>query len=173
MEYDPELCYCPKCNDEYRAGIELCAACGVALLTGKDMLLRHQAEISRLTNRRGALKEDDELIAIQKGPLGDLSRLQKRLEAERIGTMLKGDESACGKGCCPSVFFLLVRRDDARDALNIVEAEHIRLTGLSSQELVRSDAVFDPQREAAACPACGHVFETSRTECPECGLCFA
>ena len=173
MEFDPELCYCPQCKDEYRAGIERCAVCGVLLLSGSVMLARHQEQMNRFANRRGPLMEGEELIAIQKGPLGDLSRLQKLLENEKIGTLLKGDDSACGKGCCPSVFFLLVRREDSLDALAIIEVEHRRLTGLSGHDCHHTDAVFDPEREATVCPACGQTFKTSQTECPECGLCFA
>lgn len=173
MEFDPELCYCPQCKDEYRAGIARCAACGVQLLSGSAMLVRHQEQINRFATRRGPLMEDDELIAIQKGPLGDLSRLQNLLERERIGTLLKGDDSACGKGCCPSVFLLLVRREDVHDAMAMIEAEHRRLTGLHDHACQHTDAVFDPEREATVCPACGHSFKTSQTECPECGLCFA
>jgi len=36
---DPELNYCPECDEEYRADIKMCADCGVALVSGGEKIV--------------------------------------------------------------------------------------------------------------------------------------
>ena len=40
---EPDLKYCPKCDDEYRAEIEKCATCGIELITGLQKIEREEA----------------------------------------------------------------------------------------------------------------------------------
>lgn len=169
---DPELKYCPQCNDEYRAEIEQCAACEVLLITGAQRLESEKARQEQMATRKGELTPEDEVVVIERGSLHDLKRLEDLLAAERIGTRLIGDENSCSKNCCPSTFFLQVRREDAPAALELLAAEHHRLTGLDLADNAHTDAVFNPYAAEANCPACGCCFSTSSTTCPDCGLSF-
>lgn len=170
---DPDLKYCPKCNDEYRAEIENCAACSIALITGRQKIAMAEAQKKKLASRVSHISPEDDLVPLQRGPLTDMRHLANLLSAENIGALLVGDEKSCGKSCCPTVYTLLVKREDGLESLQIVEAEHRRTTGLEGQHYPDSDAVFNPAASEACCPACGHSFSTTETACPDCGLSFA
>ncbi len=171
--YDPELKYCPKCKDEYRADIQNCAACNITLLTGIEMADFAENSSAARQNRKGALTHDDDIVTIHKGTLADMRALEPELQKERIGYLIAGDEpNGCGKGCCASNFYLQIRREDARDAFAIIEKHFARSTGLSDFDLSHADTVYNPDAGQAVCPACGFTFQTSTNTCPECGLCF-
>jgi ribosomal protein L37E len=167
---DPDLKYCLECNDEYRAEIEKCAACGIGLITGLQKIAMEEERQKLLEGRCADLSPDDDLVAIRRGPLTDMRHLSDLLNGENIGTLLAGDENSCSKNCCPSVYNLLVKREDGMDALHIVEEEHKRVTGLEQHECFNGDAVFNPHANEAQCPACGHSFPTTHTTCTDCGL---
>ncbi len=173
MRYDEDLKYCPQCQDEYRADIEKCAACAVALLSGAEMQERLNRSLQARNSRRGALTVDDDIVTIHKGPLADLQKFEKAFAAENIGMMIVGDEGGCNKGCCPSTFFLQVRREDAQDAYAMVQEDFQKITSLEDHDTSHCHAVFSQDASHANCPACGFEFETSTTTCPDCGLCFA
>lgn len=171
--YDPELKYCPKCKDEYRADIENCAACGIELLTGEAMADYVNNSLKKRQSRKGDLTPDDDIVTIHKGTLADMRCLEQDLQEEHIGYLIAGDEpGGCGQGCCASNFYLQVRREDAGDAFTIIEKQFSRTTGLNDFDLSNVDSVFNPDAGMAVCPACGFTFQTSTTTCPECGLCF-
>jgi len=167
-----DLKYCPQCNDEYRAEIEKCAACGVVLITGAQKIEMEEQRRRKLANRTSELSPDDDLVIIRRGPLAEMRHFTDLLDGENIGTLLVGDEKSCGQSCCPTVYSILVKREDGLDALKIVEEEHKRVTGLMHHELSGADAVFNPEADEACCPACGHTFPTTETACPDCGLSF-
>ena len=169
---DPELKYCPKCEDEYRAEIETCASCRIQLITGNDKLVMEEARKQRLTGRRGELTPEDDIVTIHGGQLNDIRHIEELLAVERIGTLVIGDDKSCGKGCCPSTYYLQVRREDALDALGIIKAEHKRVTALDHHDNSHADSVYDDKADEATCPACGHTFSTKAATCPDCGLCF-
>jgi hypothetical protein len=169
---EPDLKYCPECNDEYRAEIEKCAACGIDLITGLQKIKLEEKRTKRLEGRSVELNPDDDLAAIRRGPLADMRHLSDMLNGESIGTLLAGDENSCSKNCCPSVYNLLVKREDGMEALQIIEDEHKRVTGLAQHKNTNGDAVFNPHESEAQCPACGHSFPTTQTTCPDCGLSF-
>lgn len=169
---DPELKYCPQCNDEYRAEIERCAECGVALLSGADMLAVVNRANERKNSRSGEIGPDEDIVAIHKGQLNEIRAMEPELRAENIGYLITGEGSSCKKGCCPSTFLLQVRRPDAPDAFAVVQAHLERTTALNHHDLSSCDTVFNPEAGLATCPACGFEFQTTTTTCPDCGLCF-
>ena len=169
---EPDLKYCPKCDDEYRAEIEKCATCGIDLITGLQKIEREEALREKLASRAGDLSPDDDLVALRRGSLTDMRHLANLLNDMKIGTLLAGDEKSCGKGCCPSVYTLLVKMEDGMESQHIIEEEHRRTTALEELHHPVSDAVFDPNSVMACCPACGHSFPTTETACPDCGLTF-
>jgi uncharacterized Zn ribbon protein len=168
---DPELKYCPKCKDEYRAEIIVCAACEATLLTGLEMLARQREGEGKRSSRKGSLTETDDLVAVRRGPLGELRAYEQLLKAEGIATLMAGDEKSCGKGCCAGNFDLVVRREDAAEAVKLIEAEIRRTAQIDIGSACHHDAVFHDEAVETTCPACGHKFPPS-PECPDCGLCF-
>jgi hypothetical protein len=170
---DPELKYCPSCHDEYRAEIEQCAACEVVLITGAQKMALEKKRQENMSRRKGELAPEDEVVAIERGSLHDLKRLEDLLAAERIGTRLIGDEQSCSKSCCPSHFYLQVRKEDAVDALQLLARDHQRTTGLDAGCHAHGEEVYNPHAGEAICPACGFRFSTSAATCPDCGLCFS
>jgi uncharacterized Zn ribbon protein len=169
---DPELKYCPKCKDEYMPHAEKCAACEIELVSGNFLLEQQKEKERKFTARGQGLSEDDDLVIIHKGSMVEMKHLQELFEAERISSLIIGDDQSCGKGCCPSTFFMQIRKEDAPDAFMIIKAEHHKQTGLDEHDTTLADAAFDPDAEQVMCPACGHNFEPSVTTCPDCGLCF-
>jgi hypothetical protein len=167
---DPELKYCPQCDDEYMPEIVQCAACGVELITGRmkiDMLKEQERK------RAAAMEElspEDDLVSIRRGPLGEIKHLGNRLNDAMIATLIAGDENSCGKGCCPSTFYLQVRRQDAMEAMAVLQEEFRQTTALEDHDTSHVDNIFDTSASEANCPACGYAFPTTSTECPDCGL---
>lgn len=169
---EPELKYCPRCDDEYRAEIEKCAGCDVDLITGQQKIELEEERQRKLASRNGELSPDDDLVIARKGAVGDLRRLADFLEKENIGSLIAGDIKSCGKSCCPTVYNLHIKREDVNDAIPIIEEYHRRTTALAHHENSNDDTVFNPHAGEAKCPACGHTFPTSQTTCPDCGLSF-
>ena len=175
---EPDLKYCPECNDEYRADIEKCAACGVDLITGMQKIEMAEARQKKLESRTTELSPDDDLVAMRRGPLPEMRHLAALLDVENIGTAMIGDMKTCAKDrfgnstCCPSLYNLLVKKEDGMEALQIIEEDHKKTTALAHHENANGDAIFNPDAGEAQCPACGHAFPTTQTTCPDCGLSF-
>ena len=166
---EEDLQYCPRCNDEYRAGIAQCAACSTQLISGREML-----ELSRRKNG-GAPREitpEDELVDLIKGPVINIKNVQSMLRREGFPSITAGgDSSSCGKGCCGSEVKLQVRMADIREIMAIMAREHMQSTGLIDHGGY-IDSVYDQAAGAATCPACGCSFATTSNTCPDCGLSF-
>lgn len=174
MKYriDPELQYCPQCQDEYRAGIIACASCEVKLISGSKMLEAQQQKNKRMAERSMEITPDDELIDIIKGAVLNVKQVQIRLKSEGFPSIVAGDSNSCGKGCCGSEVRLQVRRKDIQDVMAFMAREHIQTTGLAEHDTSYADAVFDSSAMNTTCPACGCGFSPLNKICPDCGLCF-
>ena len=96
---DPELKYCPKCKDEYRAEIELCADCRVTLLSGADMLSATKSAEAKKNARKGEIVWSDDVVSIHKGALNELKAIEKELKAENIGVILSKEGGGCSGSC--------------------------------------------------------------------------
>jgi hypothetical protein len=169
---EPEMRYCPQCQDEYRPGILVCAACGVELLSGVQMQELLDRKRGRSAGRAAAITPEDELIDIIKGKIINVKSVQALLSREGIPSLIAGDSSSCGKGCGGTDVRLQVRKTDLPDAMAVLAREHVQTTGLTDHDTTLVDAVYDPEAGAATCPACGCTFSTANNTCPDCGLCF-
>jgi ribosomal protein L32 len=169
---DPDLQYCPSCNDEYRAEIHVCAACGIDLLSGEQMLAL-QAERDQPQNLQPLEVDSDEaLLTVRKGPVLQMKELQAYLLRRGLSS-LAVKESAASCGCQGAELLLQVRERDLGEVLAALEQEHRQSTGLSDHDTCFAGAVYNAAAPEAVCPACGCRFSTSSTICPDCGLCFA
>ena len=171
-----DLKYCPKCDDEYRAEIENCAACGIELITGQQKIELEEERKKKLENRVSELSPDDDLVNIRRGSLPEMRHISNLLNNERIGTLLVGDLKTCGKDRfgnvipTPTAYDLQVKMEDANETLHIIEEEHRKTTELDQYDSSHIDSIYNPQANEACCPACGHIFPTSEKNCPDCGL---
>ena len=174
MKYrvDPELKYCPQCNDEYRADIIECASCSVELLSGSQVLEIEEQNNSSQAARSMDIHPDDELVDIRKGAVLEIKQVQALLKREGFPSLVAGDSQSCGKGCCGTDVLLRVRRSDIDDIIPIFHREHISATGLHEHDMSHVDAVYNPSAGEATCPACGCSFTTRNMTCPDCGLHF-
>jgi hypothetical protein len=179
LDIDPEMQYCLKCNGEYMPEISTCAVCGLTLISGDEMLERHQAGRQQLASRKGALTPDDDIVTIFKSQLADVKRVELQLQKENIGTLVWGDKASCGKGCCGGgELELRVRREDAMAALAVIEADFKRQTASHEMQSAIADCVVDLGESENCCPACGCTFAMAHQQdvqaltCPDCGLCF-
>lgn len=169
---EPDLKYCPQCQDEYRADIVTCASCSVELLTGRQVLELEERKKASSAGRSMEIQEGDELVDIRKGAVLEIKQVQALLARQGFPTQVVSDSQSCGKGCCGTDVLLRARRIDLEEIYAIFQREHIAATALHEHDLSHADAVFNPAAGEATCPACGHSFPTKGESCPECGLCF-
>ncbi len=173
MRYtDPDLQYCPQCDEEYRADFEICASCNVKLISGRDKVTAEEEAKAKLESRSMEIGPEDEIVNIRKGPLADMKQLQALLVGNTIPSLVVGENSNCGKGCCGGDFFLQIKVSDSQEAIEVLAQEFKRTTALESHDLSTVHAVFDTGAASSTCPACGVSFSTSESTCPDCGLCF-
>jgi len=88
--------YCPQCGEAYRAEIETCASCSVALISGSEKLAALSPQEAAPSPRDMRISADDELVTIQEGKLGQLKPLQHLLKAAYIPSILAGDSTSKG-----------------------------------------------------------------------------
>jgi len=170
---DPELKYCPVCDDEYRADIKMCAVCAVELISGLEKIAAEETLIQKKAARSMELTADDDLVNIRKGPLLEMKNLQRILAREQIPALIAGEKkSNCGKGCCGTDMYLQIRREDGEEAMEVLAREFKRTTAIDHHDLSHVQSVYDQGARQTVCPACGFSFSTSNGTCPDCGLCF-
>jgi len=169
---EPDLQYCPQCNDEYRAGILQCVSCEVDLLSGSEMLARME-QANGGSKRSMEITAEDELVDIVKGQIINIKNLQSMLKSEGFPSIIAGDSNSCGKGCCGGgEVRLQIKAEDARGVMEVMAREHVHSTGLMDHDTSYVDSVYNTESVLATCPACGCKFATDTNTCPECGLCF-
>jgi len=170
-DIDPDLNYCPQCRDEYRADIAVCADCGVALVSGRQ-LLAHQAQLHEQQRSRSLVMDPDEpLLTVRKGPVMQIKELQTFLLRRGLPSLAVKEGGACG--CKGAELLLQVRASDQREVMAALAEEYRQSTGLEDHDTRYVGEVFDAQAAETVCPACGCCFATSNAVCPDCGLCFA
>lgn len=169
---EEDLMYCPNCREEYRADITTCADCGTDLVSGRDVLAAKGSVDARRQARMGDLRPEDDVVVVHQGQLNEIRPLEKVLQHENIGALVAGDDSGCGKGCCGTTLNLLVRREEAPEAYQLIQAELDRTRGLASHDMGSCEVVFDQNAQESECPACGFRFASTISTCPDCGLCF-
>lgn len=168
---DPTMYYCVNCNDEYMPEASKCGVCGAELISGEALLAQRQNEQAKLASRLGELTPADQIVTICRDEVYEVKRIEQLLKAENIGTLITGEESSCGKGCCGGRVELKVRVQDVQAAMAVIEADLDRTTA-SHEHKAFADYGFDQAAAEHTCPACGATFVVNGNTCPDCGLCF-
>jgi len=119
-----------------------------------------------------SLDDDPEIAIVMRGALADLQRASDRLGQHGIDSTIVRGETEDASGCCSTVLYLVVARDDRDGAFAVFDAEWKR--GLSEEQIAALEAasgiVIDPESPETTCPACLATFATGPGECPDCGL---
>ncbi len=95
---DPEIRYCPDCDDEYRAEIRQCASCNIPLISGAEKREHLRLRDLAFAGRSMDIAPQEERVALRQGKLRDLKPLRTLLTQERIPTLLAGEPAGSGKG---------------------------------------------------------------------------
>lgn len=169
---DPDLNYCPECEDEYRADFSTCAACGRDLVSGKE-LIALAANEGQEVSKPVIITGDDTLVVLSKGSLLDMKNMKRVLGEASVPALLAKDESDCGKGCCGVDMYLHIRSEDRQRAAAVLNSEFEKTTELNQYDLSTASAVFDQGAALTICPACGFQFMPTDSACSDCGLQFA
>lgn len=93
---DTDSNYCPECGEEYRAGFNTCADCGVALIAGTEKLAQLRQQDQGAQEYSMEISGADELVAIQSGKLGYLKPLQQVLKKAQVPSMLASGSASKG-----------------------------------------------------------------------------
>ncbi len=114
---------------------------------------------------------DSESILIGEIELTEAKRIRTILQSRGVFVELRSQADSCSsKNCKPSVEVYAAPGDIDAIKTFFQEEQDKALEGLSFG--AERHSVFDPTQAEATCPACGTVFSTDKTECPDCGLCF-
>jgi hypothetical protein len=111
-------------------------------------------------------------VLLGTAPVVIANRYKDLLAEQSIPLALAYNASTCKTGCSHTMEIWA----DAKDAEHVVafiqKDSSRNFAGLEFDPSVVNQ-VFDTSKDDAQCPACGTVFKTSASECPDCGLGFA
>ena len=93
---DTDSNYCPDCDQEYRAGFDTCADCGVPLISGVEKLATLRQHETGPPSYSMDISNDDELVTIQVGKLGYIKSLQHILKNEQVPSLLGSENASKG-----------------------------------------------------------------------------
>ena len=110
-----------------------------------------------------------DLVKIAVMGLNEAKDFQNLLEQVGISTQLNHDDQTCTRGCAVTVELMANESDVPKIQQIYTQQFNKLLQGLKFDPNV-VNSVYDTSQEEATCPACGHGFKTTETECPDCGL---
>ena len=112
-----------------------------------------------------------ELVKIAVMGLQEAKDLQKECQGLGADLVLNHNDQTCTRGCSVTVE-VHAHEKDIPVVQKVYTAKYQKsLKGLDF-DVETINSVYDPSAESATCPACGHEFSTSHSECPDCGLAF-
>ena len=112
-----------------------------------------------------------DLVKIAVMGLNEAKQFQKDCSAKGIELVLNHDDASCTRGCAVTVE-VHAKETDLPVVQEIYSSNYMKLLEGHDVDPETLNAVFDPSAESATCPACGHTFSTTNSECPDCGLMF-
>lgn len=124
------------------------------------------------TNCDATPLDDPDVAVVLRGNLADLQRAGDRLGQHGLESAVVREETTDAGGCCSARLYLVVAREDAAAAFDVLDADWRR--GLTAEQIAALEAasaiVNDPDAAETTCPACLTVFATGPADCPDCGL---
>jgi hypothetical protein len=93
---DADSNYCPDCGQEYRAGFDTCADCGIALISGVEKLEEVKRRDTGPSSYSMDISTDDDLVTIHTGKLGYIKSLQHILKNEQVPSLLASENASKG-----------------------------------------------------------------------------
>jgi len=129
-----------------------------------------------MTNQPGQessqdIRNDDAKVMLGTMPMREGEILRDRLAGVGVTVALAVNHASCTTGCAPS-YEVWVHPEDMPEVRSFMLADRAAKLADLGVDPAALDAVFDPSQAEATCPACGTVFPTTSSECPECGLGF-
>lgn len=102
-------------------------------------------------------------------PLTDAKTFQDDLLKDGIEIVLNHNEQTCTRGCSVTVEVLGYEKD-LESISKKYQDNYQQLTDGHDVNWEVANSVFDSNAAEATCPACGFLFSTAKSECPDCGL---
>jgi hypothetical protein len=113
-----------------------------------------------------------EKVLLGTAPIVNANRYKDLLAAKEIAIELAYNTSTCKTGCSHTME-IWAHPDDVAAVVALIKEDNSRnFAGLEFDSQLL-EQVFDPEKSEAQCPACGCVFATTASECPDCGLGFS
>ncbi len=113
-----------------------------------------------------------EKILLGRADLTEANRIKSRLLESDVIIELIHNKETCNLGCSITVEIWGDKKDIAKIDTFFREEREKLLDGFDINNS-HAEEIFDPEQKEATCPACGTLFETTISECPECGLVFS
>lgn len=113
----------------------------------------------------------NEMDLVKVGVMGLHEAKTFKQELEKLGVelVLNHNEQTCTRGCSITVE-ILAKESDLSQIQKMYQEKYEKLLEGLDVNVDQMNSVFDTSQSEAICPACGHNFSTSNTECPDCGL---
>ncbi|MEF9475784.1 MAG: hypothetical protein L0958_03660 [Candidatus Mariimomonas ferrooxydans] len=146
---------CPDCATEYFPHIENCADCDTALVLPEEVKKVQEGK------KRLKLKALESQVVIREADNKWIEELYNVLIEYGIPCSVTADPG-CKKGCSADTRQLLVSRQDAEKANELIEEYYTEVhpEARASKEMVSQ----------GKCPACAAHVGSDAVECPDCGL---
>ena len=112
-----------------------------------------------------------ELVKITIMPLHDAKDVQAQLKRKGVDLVFNHDDATCRSGCQATVEVYVEGTPENLKVVQEYFQDHYgKILKGHNINWEAMEAVFDPSKSEATCPACGANFSTKLTECPDCGL---
>ena len=119
------------------------------------------------------MTQESELVLLGESSFTEAKRLKALLAEIGIELHLASDPEKCTTQNCSPKLLLHAKSGDLPKIQEFFAAEKLKShSGLDFDRALVENAVFDPEKETATCPACATTFSTTQTACPDCGLVF-
>ena len=99
----------------------------------------------------------------------EAKKFQDNLKEDGVEILLNHNEQTCSRGCTVTVEVLGYEKDLEYISKNYNESHQKLLEGHNVDWDI-ANSIFDENAQYATCPACGFSFDTTSSECPDCGL---
>lgn len=113
-----------------------------------------------------------EKVLLGTAPVVIANRYRDLLANKSIEIAVAYNESTCKTGCSHTMEIWADAKDVEQVVAFIQQDSSRNYAGLEFDPNVINQ-VFDTSKDDAQCPACGTLFKTSASECPDCGLGFS